>query len=80
MLVFGTIFQLQGDLGGVVAGALQATGIQIPTQRQQITRWLGYIDIDRIQLLNGRQRLCLTIADQRALGHRGTADTPGNGG
>src|SRR5690606_16700010 len=78
MLVFGTIFQPQDCPGSIVAGLLQPTAVQGSAQRQQFPGGLGHIHINGIELLDGRQRLGLTVADQGALGNGRTSDLSGD--
>ncbi len=76
--VVAAVLELQGDLGRVLAGLLQTAIGQVTAQRQQVAGRLGHVDIDRIELLDGRQFLGLAVADQRAFGHCGAADAPGD--
>src|SRR5690606_42123050 len=78
MLVFGTIFHPQDCPSSIVAGLLQSTAVQGTAQSQQFPGRLGDIHIDGIELLDGRQRLSLTVADQGAPGNSRTPDLTGN--
>ncbi len=79
MRIFGAVRQDQPGLGRAVPGLLQPAAFQVAPQRNQVLYRLGHVDIDRIELLDGRQLLRLAIADQRPFRHRGAAYTPGDG-
>ncbi|MCY1397917.1 hypothetical protein D9M71_129370 [compost metagenome] len=58
------------------ADLLQLAAGQFATQAQQLAGRLGHVHIDRIELLDLRQRLALPVVHQRALGHRRATDAP----
>src|SRR5690606_31015835 len=58
--------------------ALQMAGLDRLLQAQQIGVALGEIGVDRVELLDCRQMGRFALADQRALGHQGAADAPGD--
>jgi len=59
-------------------GRLELAALHLLTQLQQIGSRLGEGHIDRIELFNGGQMGGVTLADQRAFGHQGTANATGN--
>ncbi len=68
----------QGGAGLAVAYLLQLASTQGAAQGVQLTGRLSDIGMDRVQLLDGRQRGGLVLPDQRAFGDLGAADTAGD--
>jgi len=72
------VFQQHFHAGGF--GALEFARLDGSPQAQYIRAGLGEVDVDRVELLDGRQQRGFAPADQRALGHQRAADAPGNRG
>ena len=70
---------LEQDLDGQVAGALDAAGRDAPAQFQELGARLREVDVDRIELLDRRERRGLVRGHERALRDRRLADPPGDG-
>ena len=66
VLVFAAVVEPQSDLDRVLAGAAQAPARELPLQPQELVARLCDVDIDRIELTHGRQRIRLIRGHQCA--------------
>ena len=68
----------QRGFGLALADLLQLTGTEGAAQVVEFTGRLGEVGVNRVQLLNQRQRRGFVLPDQRAFGDQRATDAPGN--